>query len=170
MPLEKCTSWPCVLADDDGIRPAGPPDECFYCHSKVGERHGAQCVTVQQIVRYNVLMHDKVVGTFQRSEPYFWTPLDCEFHKNESSWCSDNALDAIDWVEETKAECVAEVERTLNGGWHCTCDLLLFTFKEVVDYGPLVERPSAEQIKAREQVRKVVWNKDVIPPGDARYA
>lgn len=43
--------WPLVDPNDDGIRPAGKPDECFYCNSKVGEEHGRQCCIVTKLVR-----------------------------------------------------------------------------------------------------------------------
>lgn len=42
---------PIVLPDDEGIRPVGRPDECFYCRSKVGEEHQAKCVVVKKKVR-----------------------------------------------------------------------------------------------------------------------
>lgn len=29
--LKRCDSWPLVLENDDGIRPAGDSDRCFYC-------------------------------------------------------------------------------------------------------------------------------------------
>lgn len=35
--LDEYGNPPIVKKDDTGIRPAGKPDECFYCHSKVGE-------------------------------------------------------------------------------------------------------------------------------------
>lgn len=39
-----------VRPDDHGIRPAGPRDACFYCHSLVGELHGSECVIPQRTV------------------------------------------------------------------------------------------------------------------------
>ena len=44
-------NWPLVDPKDDGIRPAGKPDECFYCNSKVGKPHGHDCVCVKKKVR-----------------------------------------------------------------------------------------------------------------------
>lgn len=44
-------NWPTVSADDPGIRPAGKPDECFYCHAKVGELHWPECCVVVKDVK-----------------------------------------------------------------------------------------------------------------------
>lgn len=33
-----------IREDDDGIRPAEAPDECFYCKSKIGHHHLPDCV------------------------------------------------------------------------------------------------------------------------------
>jgi len=48
--------WPLVAINDDGIRPAGEPDECFYCKQEVGQPHGRVCVMVTKrvLVRYTV--------------------------------------------------------------------------------------------------------------------
>ena len=85
------TEWPVVLENDDGIRPAGEPDKCFfYCGQKVGQPHGRDCVTITKIV--------KVRYTFEVDieVPHFWGSGDIEDHRNESSWCADNAFDEID--------------------------------------------------------------------------
>jgi hypothetical protein len=37
-------NWPLVAPNDDGIRPAGPRDACFYCRQKVGQPHKPDCV------------------------------------------------------------------------------------------------------------------------------
>jgi hypothetical protein len=50
-------AWPLVDPKDDGIRPAGEPDACFYCSQKVGQPHALDCVVVKKkvVVRYTVL-------------------------------------------------------------------------------------------------------------------
>ncbi len=37
------TKFPLVDKNDDGIRPAGKPDQCFYCQQKVGSEHKKDC-------------------------------------------------------------------------------------------------------------------------------
>lgn len=131
-------SWSEVLPDDAGIRPAGKQDECFYCHRKVGELHGEQCVMVQQLMEYEVLGavdedEPQPVGTYSRREPYCWKPHQCEWHKNESSWCASNAVDSICWNDDAFAQSIREmVESRL-----CACDILTFHFKRVLEAGPL---------------------------------
>ena len=137
MSLTKVSEWPRVLPNDDGIRPGGRPDECFYCHSKVGELHGEECVIVEKRVAYRVC-HEKTgkyLGTFERPDPHFWTSYDCEFHKNGSSWCADNALDDIDWVDVKDGE---SLETEMRQEDRCSCSLLRFEYDRTVDEGPFI--------------------------------
>jgi hypothetical protein len=73
--------WPLVAVNDDGIRPAGEPDECFYCHQKVGQPHGRDCVCVKKrvLVRYTV--------DVEISVPYYSDAeqiIDFENHEGDS--------------------------------------------------------------------------------------
>ena len=79
-------SWPLVASDDDGIRPAGPPDRCFYCGGPVGQPHAPDCVCVKKRVRlrYSFILDVDV--------PHGWDEDQILFHRNDSSWCADNAL------------------------------------------------------------------------------
>ena len=79
-----------VTPDDDGIRPAGKPDECFYCHQKVGEKHTPECVMVTEDRLYNVWFDGNHIGTWTRADPAHWDIDMCRFHKNESTWCANN--------------------------------------------------------------------------------
>ena len=81
--------WPVVLENDDGIRPAGPPDECFYCHQHVGQPHTKDCVCVTKLVKIRYTFEVEV------RVPHCWDAHDINFHRNKSSWCSSNALDDI---------------------------------------------------------------------------
>lgn len=82
-------TFPTVLPDDDGIRTAGNPDECFYCQSKVGEQHKPDCVCVLKRVKVRYSFEIEV------SIPWGWDAQNFEFHRNESSWCANNAIDEI---------------------------------------------------------------------------
>ena len=81
-----------VLMDDDGIRPAGPSDACFFCRSKIGQLHREDCVTIVRRTVYEVFLDDVLVGRWEHLDPASWYEGDCEFHKNESSWCKSNIL------------------------------------------------------------------------------
>ena len=102
--------WFIVLPDDDGIRPAGKQDRCFYCGREVGEYHVENCVMICRNVkvRYSFEIDIEV--------PAFWGKKDIEFHRNESRWCADNAI----------------VEIETAAGNDCTCD---FFKAEVIDMG-----------------------------------
>lgn len=130
----KVATWPAVLPDDDGIRPAGAPDECFYCQQKVGQPHKPDCVTVTKNVLYDVLMDDKKVGTLLWPEPHGWSPEQCEFVRNESSWCADNAINSIKWTDPEAEKTIAAL-----GEWECSCSRLGFRFVRVEDCGPFVQ-------------------------------
>lgn len=65
-----------------GPRPAGKPDECFYCHARIGEEHRDTCV----MRRKTVLVRMTVPVVL--SVPEDWTEKDVLFHLLESSSCS----------------------------------------------------------------------------------
>jgi hypothetical protein len=79
-----------VTANDDGIRPAGKPDECFYCRRKVGEKHKPTCAMVTVVNFYEVYLDGLHVGVWSTKDPASWDLRMQHFHKNEGSWCSNN--------------------------------------------------------------------------------
>lgn len=90
---------PKVLVDDDGIRPAGQPDECFYCQQKVGQPHKPDCVILNRKVKI------KYTYEIEVEVPHSWDKHDIEFHRNESSWCAGNSLDELnDYAEKLDKE------------------------------------------------------------------
>lgn len=94
-----------VLPDDDGIRPNGPSDQCFYCGQKVGQPHGAECVMLRRFVTYAVHADPwGVVAIYKCPDPSFWDVDMCSFHKNESSWCCGNMLTEGTDLEVTQSK------------------------------------------------------------------
>lgn len=73
---------------DDGIRPAGSPDKCFYCQSPKGQ-HTAECVCVQRTVVIEMKIRLVV------DVPEDWTVDNIEFKYNGSSHCLSNVFDQI---------------------------------------------------------------------------
>lgn len=134
----KVEGWPNVLPDDDGLRPAGSPDRCFYCDSRVGGPHEDTCVTVTALVRYKILYEGRVVGKWIREDPWSWGAYECEFHKNDSSWCANNAVGEIEWNDPQVEKIVKDVH---SEGKACVCSLLTFEFDGVEDEGPFICRP-----------------------------
>jgi hypothetical protein len=81
-----------VEPDDDGIRPAGPNDACFYCRAKIGDTHGPECaipirtVVVKMEIEYTIDI------------PEHWDVDMLHFHRNDGSWCSNNGMYELDRV------------------------------------------------------------------------
>jgi len=107
--------WPVVTPDDDGIRPAGEPDACFYCQAKVGDPHGQDCVCVVKKVRLRYVFEADV------TTPHHWDEQHILYHRNDGSWCADNALDDLEKAGEADG---------------CLCSSFKCEFVEVVDPRP----------------------------------
>ena len=119
------SEWPIVLQNDDGIRPAGRPDECFYCDRKVGEEHKDHCVVVKKKVEM------KYIFTIERYVPYFWDKTKIESYFNESGWCADNSIDDLE-----------------NQDGDCLCDIFECEFLNIIDDTP--KRLTKEEADAQE--------------------
>lgn len=117
-----------VKDNDDGIRPAGKPDECFYCDSQIGEYHKIDCVILKRINNYSVMMEGSKVGTLMWSDPISWDKDSCESHKNYSSWCVNNALEDIIWLKNKISKSIIKEIEKLDDELCCACGLLEFNF------------------------------------------
>lgn len=86
---ESVEGWPLVAPNDGGIRPAGPQNACFYCRQKIGDPHARDCVMVTKRVRvrYSIELEVEV--------PHCWDQESVEFHRNEGTWCANNALEEL---------------------------------------------------------------------------
>jgi hypothetical protein len=128
-------SWPLVDVRDDGIRPAGPSDACFYCKRRVGEEHGRDCAVVNQrvLLRVRVGPH---AGTFEDEAPFCWDRAMVESYWNDSSMCASNVLGMrVQWegdADEAWAAC-----RRLDQEKGCLCHDAIFELVRVTDPGPL---------------------------------
>lgn len=123
-------AMPPVLETDYGIRPAGRPDECFYCHQKIGARHLETCVTISKRVRVRVTLE------YEMSEPFSWSDEDIEHHLNDSSWCASNVVRHLsEYVDSLEAN-----EQCLCWGHGAKFEVLA-----IVDPGPLQEEPEDER-------------------------
>ena len=106
-----------ITADDDGIRLAGEPDECFYCRNKVGEKHDFECVMVTTQSFYEVKLDGMKVGVWSTNDPAAWDERRRYFHKNEGSWCSNNMQ------RQGKLTLIADVEIPFDPEDGTTCTL-----------------------------------------------
>ena len=74
--------------DDDGIRPAGPEDRCFYCAQPKGT-HNKDCVCVKKLVVLSMTIEYCV------DVPAFWDKRMIEFQRNEGSFCMGNDIEQL---------------------------------------------------------------------------
>lgn len=121
MSVPESVTIPNVLANDDGIRPAGNPDECFYCQQKVGTPHKETCVCVNKKVKIRAIVEYEV------EVPFCWDKEDIEFHRNEGSWCASNLIDELSNIDHEGEDDI------------CLCGIAKFEFVEVTVPGPYVK-------------------------------
>jgi hypothetical protein len=77
-------NWPLVHPKDDGIRPNGQPDQCFYCGQSVGQPHARDCVAVSKRARFKITLEVDI------DRPCCWDKSDyvgfMEEHGFEDVW------------------------------------------------------------------------------------
>jgi len=92
-----------LVTIENGVRPAGKPDECFYCHVKLGGHHHDECPFVTKIVKI------RAVVEFDYECPRHWGKDMIEFFFNESSWCMGDLPDVLKKHMELNAtECLCD--------------------------------------------------------------
>lgn len=106
---------PVVLTDDDGIRPAGSPNKCFYCNQETGQPHKEECVILNKKI--------KVKYTFELEieVPWHWTEKDVKFHREMGTWCADNAIEEMEKYTKKDEKCLCP---------NFQCDVLEIISKE----------------------------------------
>lgn len=78
------------IVTPEAARPAGLPDRCFYCDRPVGDTHDeGECVLVKRKVRIRMTVE------YDINVPAHWDKGRIEFHRNDGTWCADNALDEL---------------------------------------------------------------------------
>lgn len=99
----KRDNWIVTIAS---TRPAGNPNECFYCHRQLGEQHSEECV-----IRTKTVVVDFNFRTVL-AVPEKWSNDNIEYHYNNR--CPDDILREF-----------AERENKIG---RCTCDISEVTF------------------------------------------
>lgn len=74
---------------ENGPRPAGNPEECFYCQRPLGSPHKEECVIRLRtvVVRYTIEVPVAV--------PASWSIHDIEFQRGQGGWCMSNLIDDL---------------------------------------------------------------------------
>lgn len=126
-------NWPLVHKRDGGIRPAGGPNECFYCRRKIGQPHESSCIMVTKRVLLRVAtLNEKITGSWELDTPHSFEPEVIERMRNEGSWCQNNIF-SYDVVWDQRGA-LKKLEAMSEDG--CLCGKLRFTFVRVVDDTP----------------------------------
>ena len=95
---------------DNGPRPAGPPDRCFYCTRALGQAHAETCVLYQRTVKI------RAVVEYEVRVPAAWTPERVEQARNESVWSAGNVLFELERLEAAREECLVGLVRCEYAG------------------------------------------------------
>lgn len=75
---------------------------CFYCRQRVGKEHKPDCVLIVKKVRVRMTVEYDV------TVPADWDADMVEFHRNDSSWCKDNAIEELRALAESDAGCLCQ--------------------------------------------------------------
>lgn len=78
------------------MRPASPERQCFYCQQPIWSDHKDDCVLINKKVKVRMIVEYEV------EVPASWGKEDIEFHRNEGTWCTDNALIELDELDNEK--------------------------------------------------------------------
>ena len=81
------------------MRPASDKRVCFYCEQPIGTTHHKDCVLIAKTVKV------RMTAEYEINIPNYWTSENLEFHRNQGSWCSDNAIDELKEVID-KEDCL----------------------------------------------------------------
>jgi hypothetical protein len=85
-------------------RPAIDKPECFYCQQKIGGFHKDDCVLINRKVTVRMTVDYEV------DVPAHWDAHMVEFHRNDGSWCADNALDELTKIAD-EAGCICHIAK-----------------------------------------------------------
>ena len=86
---------------DKAMRPASSERRCFYCQEPVGGTHKNDCVLVKRRVTI------RMVVEYDVTVPAAWDADQIECHRNEGSWCADNAIQELEEAFRGSCMCSA---------------------------------------------------------------
>jgi hypothetical protein len=88
------------IVSRDAMRPASLEEMCFYCHQPIGQEHKESCVLIKKKVKVRMTVEYII------SVPNEWDKDQIEFHRNDSTWCADNAIKELE--EFSKGGCLCQ--------------------------------------------------------------
>lgn len=92
-PRKAAETAPLVKIEDE--RPYGKGSgHCFYCPSLIGQPHADDCALYTKTVLV------RMVVIYPIEVPNHWGREDIESHRNDGSWCGDNAINELTGLPE----------------------------------------------------------------------
>lgn len=82
------------IVTEKAMRPASGARECFYCQQPIGSAHKNECVLIYKKARIAFTIE------YDIECPSYWDANQIEFHRNEGSWCSNNAVRELQKIIE----------------------------------------------------------------------
>ena len=102
----KIASW---IVKPDDVRAARLDGTCFYCWVPLSGEHKKDCVIRQRTVDVEMTIR------FPISVPEHWDVESIEFHRNDSTWCTDNVIPELEHeAERVGCLCMATTFRYLG--------------------------------------------------------
>ena len=86
-----------LVTAENGPRPAGKPDRCFYCSQPLGSQHAPKCVCRERTVVVRAVIEYVI------EVPESWTAEQIEFQRNDGSWCATNLIGELREIHEAGA-------------------------------------------------------------------
>jgi hypothetical protein len=87
-----------LVTPENGPRPFGRPDRCFYCGQALGAEHAPGCVLRRKVVMVEVTLR------IPRVVPAAWDSRQVEFQLNDGSWCADNIEGDLAQYQESRGD------------------------------------------------------------------
>jgi hypothetical protein len=97
------------IVTEKAQRPANMNGCCFYCGQPIGTEHKGDCVLINKKVNVRLTVE------YEIEVPAHWGQDQIEFHRNEGSWCSSNAISELESAFGDESE-------------HCMCNAAEFEY------------------------------------------
>ena len=85
-----------MIVTSKAMRPASAKEQCFYCQQPIGQPHKDDCVMIVKRVKV------RMVVEYEVEVPAYWSGEQIEFHRNQGSWCADNAIEELEALSESQ--------------------------------------------------------------------
>lgn len=128
--------WPMVLLNDNGIRPAGPADACFYCNQKVGQLHLLDCVSIRKRVKVRYTVEVEI------DMPHSAGKAEIEYNRNDGRWCGNNVID--------------DITEHIDSTGYCLCNNVKCEYLGDVDGKFIHDTHTDDEMRAMEAIRLAI--------------